>query len=130
MPNDDADRLADALIEAEVAKQDDMWGDANERSDASKSQMLDAATAHCVAVRVTEIGGVDRSSAFQRAGEQIYPKDWSGFRDYGSDVANLVVAAAYLRNEIKRRIRNGDSTYRAPRRADQPYNPATGLPKE
>lgn len=127
--------LADQLIAAEIAKQDGMWGETNERADASKSQILRAATAQCVALSLSQNfaalwpGGnraEQRVEAFNKAKHDFYPTDWSGFRDYGSDVANMVVAAAYLRNEIKRRIRNGESTYRAPRDAKtQPYDPAT-----
>ncbi len=121
-----------------------MWGDANDRADASKGQMLLAACAQANAVagdmdRLTLLASADaedraaaenvsRADIFEECREHIYPSDWSGFRDYGSDVANLVVAAAYLRNEIKRRIASGESTHRAPRPADKPYNPATGLP--
>jgi hypothetical protein len=41
-----------------------------------------------------------------------YPADWSGFRDQGSDVANLVTAAAYLQQEIARRLSLGEASFR------------------
>jgi hypothetical protein len=110
---------ADALIRAEVATQDKMWGDANERADASKGQLLEAACAQAMAI----LGNIkvpgNRELHFEKAQEMLYPKDWSGFRDYGSDIANLVVAVAYIRNEIKRRLAAGESFERAARK--QPY---------
>jgi hypothetical protein len=36
---------ADELIDAEIARQDRMWGEAKERADASKGQLLHAAQA-------------------------------------------------------------------------------------
>lgn len=43
-------------------------------------------------------------------------------QDYGSDVANLAVAAAYIRQEIKRLIAHGADTTRTSRDpATQPY---------
>jgi hypothetical protein len=131
-------QYARQLVDVEIAKQDAMWGDGNERADAANGQMLAAATAQSAAVLsanyLADLYPDDnpdrrRAFAFLSAEREFYPPGWSGFRDYGSDIANLVVAAAYLHNEIKRRLRKGESTYRAPRRADQPYNPATGLPK-
>jgi hypothetical protein len=115
--------LADDLIATEVSKQDKMWGDANNRADATKGQLLRAGLAQTYAIFETMVGGSSqpRDVAFRMASHAYYPKDWTGFRDYGSDIANLVVAAAYLRSEIKRRLVNGESIYRAPRPADQPY---------
>lgn len=112
--------IADTLIASEVTTQDKMWGDANERADSMKGQLLDAAAAQVDAIRTAmHEPYLKREIAFEQARDGYYPRDWSGFRDYGSDIANLVVAAAYLRNEIKRRLLKGESYHRAPRQ--QPY---------
>jgi hypothetical protein len=108
---------ADAIIAREVAGQDKMWGVANERADSSSGQLLKAALAQGLALADKRNGD---SEAFAKV-PAIYPAEWSGFRDYGSDVANLAVAAAFIRQEIKRLLANGASTYRAPRPATQPY---------
>ena len=117
---------ADQLIAAEVAVQDRMWGVSNERADATKGQMIGAAVAQASAIWAdttipSEPGG--REGAFEVAKANYYPADWDGFRDYGSNVANLVVAAAYLRSEIKRRIAAGEDTTRTKR--GEPYTKAT-----
>lgn len=119
MDHNEAGRKADDLIAAEVAKQDAMWGVANERADTSKGQLLHAGMAQLDAL-------YDRQNHNEAdpfgAPPAIYPPDWSGFRDYGSDVANLVVAVAFLRQEIKRKIANGEDTTRTSRNpATQPY---------
>jgi len=113
-----AGHKADNLIFAEILKQDKMWGDANERADASQGQLLRAAIAQQYALLARQMG---HDNAFDNP-STIYPADWSGFRDYGSDVANLVVAVAFLRQEIKRKIAAGESTERLARNtATQPY---------
>lgn len=120
-----ASSLAKNLIDGEVANQNAMWGELNDRADHTKGQLLQAGLAQSVAI--WGLNHYDREKAFQNA-TNWYPHDWSGFRDYGSDVANLVVAAAFLQQEIKRRLLNGESYERSKRTADQPYNAATGLP--
>lgn len=112
-----AAELADSLIAGEVARQDRMWGVANEHADSSKGQLQHAAMAQLEATDM-KVSGI--AGAFDSV-PAIYPADWSGFRDYGSNVANLVVAAAFLRNEIKRRIALGEDTTRTSRPASQPY---------
>ena len=122
---------ADNLIGDEIARQDLMWGTVNERADSSKGQLLRAAMAQAdaigrVAARTGDGSHVlppdSRAQMFEHARMSYYPVDWSGFRDYGSDVANLVVAAAFLRQEIKRRIGKGESTIRKSRDpVSQPY---------
>lgn len=111
--------LADSLIRTEVQVQDKMWGDANDRADTTKGQLLAAAHAQVDAIRMIRHLAYGRETAFTISRHQNYPKDWNGFRDYGSDVANLVVAAAYLRNEIKRMITDGESITRSKR--TEPY---------
>lgn len=108
--------IADDIIAREVAGQDAMWGRSNERADSSDGQLLAAGAAQAVAL-LNRRGG-DKN--FVKPG--IYPDDWSGFRDYGSDVANLAVAAAYIRQEIKRLVASGADTTRTSRNvATQPY---------
>lgn len=114
---------ADALIADEIARQDKMWGVANERADSELGQLAQAAAAQLMAiVRMGWNTANMRAVIFDDARAEFYPGDWSGFRDYGSDVANLVVAAAYIRQEIKRRIAKGESTHRTSRNPQtQPY---------
>jgi hypothetical protein len=111
-------QVADDIIASEVARQDAMWGRANQRADSEKGQLLGAGLAQAQAVFARRITGepiTERPPA-------CYPPDWSGFRDYGSDVANLAVAAAYIRQEMKRLIANGEPTNRLSRDpAAQPY---------
>jgi hypothetical protein len=125
-----AGERADELIATEVAGQDVMWGAANERADSSQGQLLAAGLAQLEALRVRRDG---REDAFDYV-PPVYPHDWSGFRDYGSDVANLVVAAAFLRQEIKRLIASGADTTRLRRdQVKQPYKadqPAQAFPAD
>jgi hypothetical protein len=58
----------------------------------------------------------------------IYPETWSGFRSYGGDIPNIVVAVAFMMQEIKRLLMAGEDYTRLPRRPDQAYSPETGLP--
>lgn len=111
------------IIATEVSKQNAMWGDANDRADISKGQLLGAASAQLMAVWSANFEPeMGRENSFALAGTELFPRDWGGFRDYGSDIANLAVVGAYVENEIKRRLLNGESTYRAPRRADQVFD--------
>jgi hypothetical protein len=115
-----AGQQADALIATEVAIQDRMWGDANERADAQNNQLLSAGRAQLDFLDL-KLSGVPSDLALATAKDGTYPPDWdaTGFRDYGSNVANLVVAAAFIRSEIKRRVLAGEDTTRAKR--GQPY---------
>ena len=88
----EAERLTDELISAELAKQNQMWGRMNERADISQGQLFHAGIAQIDALFDRQNGEPD---AFASPPE-IYPQDWSGFRDYGSDIANLVVAVVLL----------------------------------
>ncbi len=123
---------ADDIIDAEVLIQDKMWGDANERADAMKGQLLLAALAQGLFIaKVNDAPYLKREVALEQARDAFYPKDWTGFRDYGSDIANLAVAAAYIRNEIKRRILKGEGTHRSartvPYSGDQPNMSSSDL---
>lgn len=121
-----AGESADNFIATEVAIQDRMWGPANERADAANNQLMNAGLAQLVLVS-QKIQGETSDDAVEIARE-FYPVGWSGFRDYGSNIANLVVAVAFLRSEIKRRLLAGEDTTRAARKPEQPYNADTGLP--
>lgn len=145
-----ADRAAfhaEILIDNEFDLQNRMWGKNNERADNTKGQMLKAAVAQLVLIvekaeltsRIMQASDPQHPIAadevlrkherlVREITDGVYPADWSGFRDYGSDIANLVVAGAYIRQEIKRRILLGEDETRAKRAPDQPYNPTTGLP--
>jgi hypothetical protein len=118
---------ADELITVEVLVQDRMWGLANDRADATDGQMADAAMAQ-IGVVALKTRGASAEAAVEICRQEFYPVGWSGLRDYGSNIANLVVAAAYLRSEIKRRLAAGEDFNRVKRPAEKPYNPATGLP--
>jgi hypothetical protein len=119
MEQADAGEQADILIETEVSIQDRMWGDANERADSENNQLLAAGLAQLIALNYRVHGD---TGAFDTV-PSVYPEGWDGFRDYGSNVANLVVAAAFIRSEIKRRILLGEDTTRAKR--GEPYTTAT-----
>lgn len=106
-----AAQTADELVSAEISLQNEKWGDLNERADATKRQLMHAAMAQLDALFDRHCGVED---AFDSPPE-IYPEDWKGFRDYGSDVANLVVAAAFLLQEIKRLVYLGEDTTRTSR---------------
>lgn len=110
---------ADYLIAKEIAGQDKMWGVSNERNDSSRGQLLSAGLSQAWAVDAVR-HGVPADEAFGPP-PPYYPEDWSGFRDYGSEVSNLVVAAAFLRQEIKRLIAKGEPTTRTPRKPEQKY---------
>ena len=99
------------IIAEEVARQDQMWGDANERADVSQNQLIKAALAQ---LQETSRKASGSPSAFDQV-PPIYPPTWSGFRDYGSITANLAVVAAYCQNEIKRRLLAGEEHFRRPR---------------
>ena len=115
--------LADKLIADEIARQDRMWGLSNERAAVDKGQLLRAAFAQLDLLGLKR-DGYDDATALSIAADN-YPEGWTGFRDYGSKVANLVVAAAFLRQEIKRCIANGERTFRSSRDlAKQPYTGA------
>lgn len=119
-----AGEKADALIATEVAIQDRMWGEANERADAANSELMSAGRAQLDFLDL-KLKGVNADDALATIRDSVYPPGWDGLRDYGSNVANLVVAAAFIRSEIKRRIVIGEDTVRAkrgePYKAGNPY---------
>jgi hypothetical protein len=114
-----SDVTADSLIAAEIARQDRMWGRDSQSSDASDGELMQAAMAQLDALFCRQVYG----DAIQAENTPImFPEHWSGFRDYGSDIANLVVAAAYLHHEIARKLRAGEDFTRTSRNVEtQPY---------
>jgi hypothetical protein len=125
--------VAKTLIDTEMMKQDQMWGVANERADVSKQQLMKAASAQIILVGKREQDGIVPGSEQEQqlvefVRQMVYPEDWDGFRSYGSAIANLVVAAAYLQQEIKRRIAAGESLERTSR--TKPYETVTPYTQE
>lgn len=112
---------ADDLIAKEVAIQDRMWGNANERADSTENQLLKAGMAQLDLTMLLLMGEPEKR-ATAMALLEAYPKDWDGLRSYGSVVANLAVAAAFIRSEMKRRIMLGEDTTRTSR--GEPYTKA------
>lgn len=108
---------AGALVVAELTKQTAMWGPGSIRSDVANGELLQAGMAQLDATYLRRKGWLN---TFDKP-PTIFPESWSGFRNYGGDVPNLVVAIAFLTQEVGRLIANGESTERLPRRADQPY---------
>jgi hypothetical protein len=123
-----AARFARTLIATEVGIQNKMWEDDNARADNANGELMCAAMASLDLVQIKEVGKLDSKTAVLIARDDFYPPNWSGFRDYGTRIANLVVAAAFIENEIKRCLVNGEDWTRAKREPDQTYSPATGLP--
>lgn len=114
---------ADRLVNAEVQRQNRMWG--IERDDHSNGELAAAAVAQLDELTLKQQGVPE---AFKQA-HPSFPKNWSGFRDYGSDIANLVVAAAWLHQEIARKLRAGEDETRTSRdTATQPYDQTNGKP--
>lgn len=115
---------ADSLLATEVAIQDKMWGLSNERAAADKSQMIYAAAAQLL-LTVLKVEGITSKEATTLAKASFYPTSWDGFRDYGTEdgpiIANLVVAGAFIRSEIKRRLLAGEGYDRAPRPKTETY---------
>jgi hypothetical protein len=110
---------ANSIIGGEMDRQGKMWGETNERADVSKGQLMKAAMAQLDALHAREYHG--STDVFDQP-PCIFPEDWSGFRDYGSTIASLGVSIAYLTNEMRRRIRKGESSFRKSRDpVEQPY---------
>jgi hypothetical protein len=120
------ERLIDELLTAELSLQNQKWGHLNERADVSNGELFCAALGQLDAIFDRRNGEPD---AFESVPE-VYPEGWSGFRSYGGDIPNIIVAAAFLLQEAKRLALAGEDYTRLARRPDQPYNPETGLPNE
>jgi hypothetical protein len=129
MDSNQSRQIADSLIAGESSTQVKMWGDDN-RPDAANNELVFAAMSSTMLTILQGAPGYSTEhgpKAVQVARDAFYPANWSGFRDYG-ETYNLVVAAAFLRNEIARRVQLGKDYSRAPRAAAEVYNAATGLP--
>lgn len=109
--------IADKLIGDEVAVQDRMWGLPNERADSTKNQLLSAAVAQLLIAKLLVDGATEDEAI--AAAKEFYPPDWDGLRSYGSISANLAVAGAFIRSEIKRRVASGEDFTRTKR--GEPY---------
>lgn len=109
---------AEELIAAEVERQADMWGSGNGRADVSNGQLHRAAIAQLISLFDKQCG-IDIKNAFDKEDSFWFPQEWSVLHDYGSDIANLVVAAAYITQEIRRKLRAGEDTTRTAPEADQ-----------
>lgn len=114
----EASRIASALTDAEFNVQTKMWG--ADRPDYQKGELMSAAMTSLDLVAIKR-AGLPSATAVKIANADFYPEDWSGFRDYGTDIANLVVAAAFLKSEITRLIAAGEDRTRAPRESHQTY---------
>jgi hypothetical protein len=112
-----AEMMADELISAELAKQHQTFGPMAGRTDILNGEYQMAGMAQLDALFDRQN---DEPAAFDSPPE-IFPPDWSGFRDYGSDVANLVVAVAFLTQEIKRKLLAGEDYTRLARTEQQPF---------
>lgn len=112
-----AELFTDELISAELAKQNQSFGPMANRTDISNGEYQLAGMAQLDALFDRQNG---EPAPFDSPPE-IFPSDWSGFRDYGSDVANLVVAVAFLTQEIKRKLLAGEDYTRLARTAQQPF---------
>jgi len=120
----EAERLADELVTAELAKQDAMWGRLNKRADVANGELFQAGLGQFDAI-------FDRRNGDETAFDEppmIYPEGWSGFRSYGGDIPNIVVGIAFMTQEVKRLLLKGEDYTRLARRPDRTYNAETGLP--
>jgi hypothetical protein len=112
-----AEQITDELISAELAKQNQSFGPMSARSDIHNGEYQHAGMAQIDALFDRQNGEPDPFGSTP----EIFPQHWSGFRDYGSDVANLVVAVAFFTQEIKRKLLAGEDYIRLARTAQQPF---------
>lgn len=117
---------ADALLAAEAVIQDKMWGVDNNRADALNGELRLAAMAQLMLVTL-QTDGTPTDAAIATAKAAFYPENWDGFRDYGTRVANLVVAGAFIRSEIKRLIAAGEPFDRSNRDGSYPPRNAPNM---
>jgi hypothetical protein len=108
-----AANLVDDFIAHELERQLLMWGSPLDRPDNASGELLQGGIAQLDAVfdrRNGELGAFDEAP-------QIYPENWdhTAFRDYGSDVANIVVSICLLYQEALRLTASGADTTRLPR---------------
>jgi len=120
----EAERLADELVTAELAKQNAICGRLNERADVANGELFQAGLGQFDAIFDRRNGD---GAAFDEP-PMIYPEGWSGFRSYGADIPNIVVGIAFMTQEVKRLLLKGEDYTRLARRSDQTYSAETGLP--
>lgn len=123
----DARPTAEDLIKAEVARQNRMWGAVSERpaEEVAEGELAQAALAQLE--ETVALAGGDAEAFNPSYVPFDYPDNWdrSAFRSYGTVTANLVVAAAFLQQEIQRRLNAGDDFTRTSRNLEtQPYRSA------
>lgn len=123
----EAQAITRRLVDVEFAVQCKMWDEENGRADSAKGELMSGAMTALDLIALKR-AGLASSTAVKIAAADFYPENWSGFRDYGSDVANLVVANAFILSEITRLVALGADRTRLSRAPDQKYNPETGLP--
>jgi hypothetical protein len=107
----DATNLVEESITAEIANMNAKWGPVSQRTDILDGQFFEAMLAQADATFDRRNGEPD---AFDVPPE-VFPQNWSGFRDYGSDFANLAVIAAYAQQEMLRLAMFGQDTTRLSR---------------
>lgn len=117
-----AAEFARKLLETEVATQMKMWGDVN-RVDGANGELMRAAMTSLDLVFLKTEGKLESHTAEKIARSDFYPENWqpNAFRDYGTRIANLVVAGAFIQNEIVRCLVNGEDWTRAPRPVEKSY---------
>jgi hypothetical protein len=106
-----AQELVDERITAEIANMNGKWGPVSDRTDITQGQFFEAAMAQGDAL-------YDRRNGIEGSFDdepEIYPQQWEGFRDYGSDFANLAVMAAFCQQEMLRLALSGEDTTRLDR---------------
>ena len=119
--------LGVSIIAAEVSVQNEKWGEDHTNSPAyANRQLIGAAIAQAYALSLkTSAEGpdanLDSGSTYFSDDAAYWPRDWQGMRDYGSDIANLAVAGAWIAQEIGRLAALGQSQYRRPRGTEEPY---------
>ena len=120
----EAERLADELVTAELAKQNAMCARLNERAEVANGELFQAGLGQFDAI-------FDRRNGDETAFDEppmIYPEGWSGFRSYGGDIPNIVVGIAFMTQEVKRLLLKGEDYTRLARRSDRAHGAETGLP--
>ena len=96
-----------------------MWG--ADRADNQSDELIGASIASAAAIHYARLSTSSRENCFADAKSLFYPRNWSpdAFRDYGSDYANLAVAAAYLLNQMLIMRTKGEDMTRSKR--GEPY---------
>lgn len=107
-------QASDAVTE-EIFRQNRMWGDLSERSDVDTGELLMAGIAHAEDAYHRDLGYTEEVLP------ATYPFHPDCFRNYGSKFATLVVAAAFIHQELAHLILEGADTTRRPRDSAEAY---------